>query len=80
VQSISGSEDGLSTPDDIQASKDSLPADTDYVEIQGGTHAFFGDYGEQRGDGQATVSREQAQAQIQQAMLDFLGQVPAQQP
>jgi pimeloyl-ACP methyl ester carboxylesterase len=80
VLSISGSEDGLSTPDDIQASKDSLPAGAEYVEIQGGTHAFFGDYGEQRGDGQATISREQAQAQIQQAMLQFLSRIPAQQP
>jgi hypothetical protein len=80
VLSISGSEDGLSTPDDIQASKDSLPADTEYVEIEGATHAFFGDYGEQRGDGQATISRELAQAQIQQAMLEFLSRVPAPQP
>ena len=36
VLSISGSEDGLSTPDDIQASKDSLPAGAEYVEIKAG--------------------------------------------
>ncbi len=72
VVSVSGSEDGLSTPADIDASRADLPPDTTYVEVEGSTHAFFGDYGEQPGDGTATVGREQAQTEITQAGLDLL--------
>lgn len=75
VLSVSGSNDGLSTPADIEANKPKLPPATQYVVIEGGTHAFFGDYGAQRGDGQPEVSREQAQAQTQAAMLEFLTSV-----
>ncbi len=78
VLSVSGSNDGLSTPADIEASKPDLPPTTEYVVIDGGTHAFFGDYGEQRGDGQPGISRAQAQAQIQQAMIQFLEGIPTQ--
>jgi pimeloyl-ACP methyl ester carboxylesterase len=75
VLSVSGSNDGLSTPADIEQNKPKLPADTRYEVIEGGTHAFFGDYGQQRGDGQPDIPRDQAQKQTQQAMLDFLSAV-----
>jgi hypothetical protein len=35
-------------------------------------HAFFGDYGDQPGDGTPTISRADAQAQIQQATIELL--------
>lgn len=70
--SISGSEDGLSTPDDIEASRAELPADTVFTEVEGAVHAFFGDYGEQAGDGTPTVGREEAQAEIVDATLEAL--------
>lgn len=73
--SISGSEDGLSTPQDIEASRADLPADTVFTEVEGAVHAFFGDYGEQPGDGVATIGREEAQQQIVTATLDALGRV-----
>ena len=77
VTSIFGSNDGLATPAKIEASKDDLPPDTQYVEIPGGTHAFFGDYGEQSGDGVASISRQDAQRQIQDASLALLERVEA---
>jgi len=76
VASISGSEDGFSTPQDIADARDLLPADTAYTEIEGAIHAFFGDYGDQPGDGTPTISREDAQAQIVEAtaaLLESLG-------
>lgn len=76
VLSVSGSNDGLSTPEDIEASKADLPEDTEFVVIEGGVHAFFGDYGPQAGDGQPGTTREQAQEQTQQAMIDFLETLP----
>ena len=64
--SVSGSADGLATPGDIAEAKPKLPEATRYVVVEGGVHAFFGDYGDQPGDGTPTISREDAQAQIQQ--------------
>ncbi|MCP1411547.1 alpha/beta hydrolase [Paenarthrobacter sp. A20] len=75
VMSISGSEDGLSTPEKIDASRELLPLDATFVEIQGGNHAFFGSYGPQPGDGEATVGRDVAQAQIAAATVSFLTQL-----
>ena len=72
VESISGSNDGLTTPADIALTKDLLPPDTEFTVIQGGVHAFFGDYGDQPGDGTPTISREEAQAQIQRATIELL--------
>jgi dienelactone hydrolase len=72
VASISGSEDGFSTPQDIADARDLLPADTTYTEIDGAIHAFFGDYGDQPGDGTPTISREDAQAQIVAATVALL--------
>lgn len=72
VLSISGSEDGLSTPADIEKNAPNLPADTLFVEIEGGAHAQFGDYGLQPGDGTATIGDAEVEAQITAALQGFL--------
>lgn len=59
VLSIAGSEDGLSTPQKIAAARPLLPADAELVEITGASHASFGDYGPQAGDGTPTISDEE---------------------
>jgi hypothetical protein len=43
-----------------------------YVIIEGGNHAQFGDYGPQPGDNQATISRADQQAQTVEAVVKFL--------
>jgi dienelactone hydrolase len=72
VISIYGTLDGLATGDKINASRPLLPADTTWVAIEGGNHAQFGWYGEQPGDNPATISREEQQAQVIEAMFKFL--------
>jgi hypothetical protein len=72
VISIYGSEDGLATGDKIQKSHSLLPTDTEWMPIEGGNHAQFGWYGPQSGDGEATISREDQQAQIAQDTIAFL--------
>jgi len=72
VLSISGTLDGLSTPEQIANSAAFLPADTIWVTIEGGDHAQFGWYGAQPGDNFATISRVEQQAQIVQATVSFL--------
>lgn len=70
--SISGSEDGLSTPEKIDENKHLLPPDTEFVVIEGGNHAGFGAYGPQSGDGEATITESEIQAQITDALGPFL--------
>jgi hypothetical protein len=72
VISISGTLDGLSTPDKIDASIPLLPQDTIWVPIEGGNHAQFGDYGAQSGDQAAVISPQEQQKQIVDAMVAFL--------
>lgn len=73
VRSIFGSEDGLSTPEEVEASRENLPADwTSLILVDGGSHAQFGSYGPQPGDGEPTISDAQARRQITEAALAFL--------
>ena len=44
VLSVSGSNAGLATPADVEASKANLPADTEFFVIDGGVHAHFGSF------------------------------------
>ncbi|MCB9414282.1 MAG: alpha/beta hydrolase [Actinobacteria bacterium] len=80
VLSVSGSNDAFTTPQDIEQSMADLPDGTTFVVVEGGIHAYFGDYGLQRGDGSPGIPREQAQEQIQASMLKFLNDLPAAQP
>lgn len=70
VLSIYGSEDGQ--VEKIEQSSVLLPADTTWVEIMGGSHAQFGDYGLQPGDGQASISPQQQWEQVTSATVTFL--------
>ncbi len=72
VLSVSASEDGLATPADIEASTADLPADTEFVVIEGASHASFGDYGVQPGDGTPTLDAATARARIARASLEFI--------
>ncbi|MFJ4108406.1 alpha/beta hydrolase [Oerskovia enterophila] len=80
VTSVWGSRDGLTTPDKIEASRADLPATTEFVEVPGGVHAFFADYGEQPGDGQPATSRADAQAQIVEASIGALDRLGVPSP
>lgn len=64
VLSLSGSEDGLSTPEKIADARDLLPDDAVFIEIPGAAHSSFGAYGPQAGDGTPTISLEDMTAQI----------------
>lgn len=77
VASVSGSEDGLTTPADVEASRANLPDATTFTGVDGAVHAFFADYGPQPGDGTPTVPRAQAQAEIVAASLALLDEVAA---
>ena len=73
VLSIFGTEDG--DVEGILASRERLPQNTQWVEIDGANHAQFGWYGEQPGDGVATISREAQQEIILENTNAFLSAI-----
>jgi pimeloyl-ACP methyl ester carboxylesterase len=75
VLSLAGSEDGLSTPEKIAEHRDLLPQDATMVEIDGASHASFGDYGPQQGDGTASAEHAEVDAAIEQAVAQLLDAV-----
>lgn len=72
VLSISGAEDGLSTPEKIQDARGMLPADAAFVEIAGAAHASFGDYGPQAGDGTPAIDDADMTAEITASVAELL--------
>jgi len=75
VLSISGSNDGLATPSDIEEGKTLLPPNTQYLVIPGGNHTQFALYGEgklQKGDNKATLPPMEQQQMIIDATVAFL--------
>ena len=58
VLSIWGSKDGIVNFEKLIKSKEKLPQDTTYVEIEGANHSQFGDYGNQNGDDTPIINRE----------------------
>ena len=65
--------DGLSSEAEVTAAWQRLPPETTWTLIVGGNHAGFGWYGPQRGDGAATLTREEQQAQAVAATSRAVG-------
>lgn len=60
VLSVQGSEDALIDQDEVAAARDLMPQNYREVTIEGASHASFGDYGPQTGDGTPKLSRDEA--------------------
>ena len=61
-----------------QSVEDKIDYTENIVEIEGGNHAQFGNYGPQKGDLPATISAEEQQARTVAAIEEFLGETDAQ--
>lgn len=57
---------------DLMLDRDKVMTADELVEIVDGNHAWFGDYGEQEGDGQALITREDQQQQAVAAIHQFI--------
>ncbi len=73
--SIYAMQDGLMTAQERADSEALLPTNTCWVAIDGGNHAQFGDYGAQRGDNPASISKSEQYAEVVDATTSFLGQL-----
>ncbi len=85
---LSGSQDGVATQDEVLSNIQYLPpvimvsnssqiltnssSQTFWYEIPGGNHAQFGNYGEQDGDGTATMSRDQQQDEAARLIILYM--------
>lgn len=72
VASIVGSNDGVLNRDSYENGLQYMPGSFAETIVEGGNHAWFGSYGEQRGDGVATISHEEQWQQTVDAVLAML--------
>lgn len=72
VLSIDATEDEIIDRDKYEEARSYLPKDTSYEVVLGGNHANYGNYGFQRGDGEAMISREQQQRQVVDMIVDWI--------
>lgn len=72
VLSLYGSEDMVLNMEKLEEGRKYMPEN--YMEscIEGGNHAWFGNYGEQEGDGIASITREEQQKKTADAILEML--------
>jgi pimeloyl-ACP methyl ester carboxylesterase len=76
VISISGTEDGLTTPEKVADARPLLPVDARMDVIAGAAHSSFGDYGPQPGDGTPNISDEEMETELTALLLAFAGLAP----
>lgn len=72
VLAIYGSADGVLNRDAYEQNFAHLPAGSEEVVIEGGNHSQFGSYGEQTGDGDATISPEEQWNQAAEIIAEWV--------
>lgn len=72
VLSVLGSEDGVLDTETYEERTAQLPDDFEEVVIEGGNHAGFASYGEQKDDGEATIPPMEQQQLTVDAMVAWL--------
>ena len=72
VLSIVASNDKILNWEKYEASKIRLPKFSEELMIEGGNHSGFGMYGEQKGDGKASISNEEQQQKVIEKLTEFM--------
>jgi hypothetical protein len=73
VLSVVGSEDGVINREKLREGEQYFPENVQICVIPGGSHAQFGSYGPQRGDGAALISPEEQWAETAALFKEALG-------
>ncbi|MBR2990473.1 MAG: alpha/beta hydrolase [Solobacterium sp.] len=68
--SIYGSEDGVLNMEKVKDGGQYAPEQTVEQIIAGGNHAYFGDYGEQKGDSEARITAQEQQEETAEIILE----------
>lgn len=72
VLSVYGSEDMVLNMEKLEEGREYMPENYTETCIEGGNHAWFGNYGHQEGDGTASLTSEEQQKRTAQAILEML--------
>jgi len=72
VLSIYGTTDGFPNTDNFDDKRRLLPSTTEFVAIEGASHAQFGDYGPQKGDVVPSLSLGDQHEKVIELMLAFI--------
>ena len=72
VISIYGSNDEVLNMGSYEKNKKNLPDSFEEYVIDGGCHAYFGNYGEQKGDGEASISVASQQVQTVNYLYNWM--------
>ncbi|MBP2099669.1 alpha/beta hydrolase [Enterococcus rivorum] len=75
VLSIVGSKDGVLNWAAFDKSKQYLPTQTNFQTIQGGNHAGFGSYGDQKGDQKAKITNQEQQDEVVKILIEWLQKI-----
>ncbi|MBU3220753.1 alpha/beta hydrolase [Clostridium algidicarnis] len=72
VLSLWGSNDKVANLNKIKEAKNVMPSDSEFIEIEGGNHSGFGDYGYQKGDGDAFITNKEQMSDTSKSILNLL--------
>lgn len=72
VLSIYGSRDKVLNMDKVEEGRSLVPKEYNEIVIEGGNHSGFGNYGAQKGDGEASISAEKQQKEACELIMDFV--------
>lgn len=72
VLSLWGSNDKVADLSKVTEVKKLMPSDAKFIEIEGGNHGGFGDYGYQKGDGEATITNKEQMMDTAKYIIEFL--------
>eukprot|EP00752_Nemacystus_decipiens_P003849 g3541.t1 len=70
---VRGSRDPFTPPEELKKAAHKLPKDTETIVVEGGNHRNFAHYTRQALDWEATISPEEQQGIVVDALVDFIG-------
>lgn len=72
VLSLWGDNDYVADLNKVKEAKKFMPNDSEFIEIKGGNHGGFGDYGHQKGDGEAYISNKEQMSDTAKYIIKLL--------
>ena len=75
VLSLWGDNDKVADLNKVKNCKSVMPSDSEFKEIKGGNHGGFGDYGHQKGDGEASISNEEQIHAASEEIIKLLNKI-----
>lgn len=72
VLSLWGSNDKVADLNKVKGAKKILPGNSEFIEIKGGNHGGFGDYGHQKGDGNASITNKDQMSYASKYIINLL--------